>query len=322
MKIGIYAATGRSVGLGHLKRCLAFSKELQNLSWNVKFLVDNTLWGDLIRRSGFLFSNVSSLTNDEFKMIIIDKYDIDEKLLQFLKKKCSILVRIDDGYPELFKDTVSDIIINPNPYGNETDYINHAKRDCHLIVGKNFIPMDQSFCDLRNTFCIRDEMQNLVIAFGASDNIEWPQKILQEIVDYQLFSHIYVLNGKPLENSLDLRIDKRIKLLPIMDNVAKLFSISDLVICSSSTICWQLSTIGLPFIAFQTAKNQTGNFKYIRQTGYGVALREHSIRNGDLKRHVIELDKPKRLYFYENARKDIPCDGSSRIAQQLDSFLR
>ena len=53
MSIAIYPALGNTTGLGHLKRCIAIGKSLQRLSFNVKFLVDDALFSDLIQKRVF-----------------------------------------------------------------------------------------------------------------------------------------------------------------------------------------------------------------------------------------------------------------------------
>ncbi|MBA3750499.1 MAG: hypothetical protein H0X03_06345 [Nitrosopumilus sp.] len=321
MNVAIYASTGTKVGLGHLKRCLSIAEEFKKLSQNIEFLLDNIIFSHLISESGYSFKHITSLNTKKYDILITDKYELDEEVLKFLKKNCRILVRLDDGYPLLLKDQMSDVIINGNPYGNVNTYEGIVKKDCYLLVGKEFIPMDQKFCKLRSSYKIRNEIKNATITFGASDDVKYSEEISMELSSQNIFANIYVLNGKILKNRLNPKTTSKLKLLSIINNIHKIFAISDIVICSSSSTCWQLATIGLPFITFKTADNQTLGFKYIKETGIGIALEEDAINNGLLKTKIKNLDKTKRQYLYEKSRSDIDCNGSKRIADKLIALV-
>jgi spore coat polysaccharide biosynthesis predicted glycosyltransferase SpsG len=111
MRIAIHAAAGNNFGLGHLKRCLCVAEELRGLSYKVEFLVDNDLYSNLIHSSGFV-TRTKIDTDQRYRMIIVDKYNVREPILTSYKKKCNILVRIDDASPAVIKDMVSDVLIN------------------------------------------------------------------------------------------------------------------------------------------------------------------------------------------------------------------
>jgi len=321
MSIAIYPALGNTTGLGHLKRCIAIGKSLQKLSFNVKFLVDDALFSDLIQKEGFSYLNISETSSKRFDLIIVDRYDITNQLLRALKNKCNLLARNDDRYPEMFVDLISDIVLNGNPYGTIEEYIGLVKKGCKIIAGRDFIPMDEVFCRLRNDFYIKDKLSNLVITFGGSNNMDYPTAIIQEILKYELFDKIFVLNGESLKDKFGYNLDTRIKLLPFQERVDEIFSVADLVICSASTTCWQLSTIGIPFIAFQTASNQAKGFQYINYKRIGIALKIEEINNGTLIKTIRNLDKSSRLTLYQTSRNDIPCDGAKRITDQLVKLM-
>ena len=98
LSIAIYADSGNQVGLGHLKRCLCVAEELRSLSYQVEFLIDSNLYSNLIHDSGFpTRRNIDAGQN--YKMIIVDNYNMTEQNLISYKKKCKILVRMDDRGP-------------------------------------------------------------------------------------------------------------------------------------------------------------------------------------------------------------------------------
>jgi spore coat polysaccharide biosynthesis predicted glycosyltransferase SpsG len=318
MRVGILASTGKNVGLGHLKRCLSIAISLNKLSHKIEFLMENMHSCNWISQSGFSYTlNLES----SYDIIIIDKYGIDENFLKILKKNCNILARIDDGYPRV-RDSITDILINSNPYGNASLYEGLLKKGCKLILGKKFVPMDQKFCSLRERYKISPSIENITVTFGGSDNIEFLKRVCKYFDNNKMFTNIFVLNGSILRNSLNDKIVSTLHLLPLINNLDDLFFISDLVICSASTTCWQLSAVGIPFICFKTAKNQIHSYNYIQDSKLGIALRSDALSNGDLQRELNALNFSKRCAMFKKSRAFIDCKGADRIAIKLTEILK
>jgi UDP-2,4-diacetamido-2,4,6-trideoxy-beta-L-altropyranose hydrolase len=316
LSIVVHSSTGDNIGLGHLKRCLSIAEELRKLSYQVEFIIDNYRYSDLVHGSGFEIKKTLD-TGQKYDMIIIDKYYINENFLTSYKKQCKILARIDDSSPMII-DRVSDVIINGNPYASLKTYDRFVRKDCRLIIGRDFIPMDRKFCRIREIYRIRKSINNIAITFGASDNsMNYAYKVSKKIMMSDLQANILVLNGEKLKDKLDHVNVKRLKLLPLIDNIDEVFMKTDIVVCSSSTTCWQLAAIGIPFIAFKTADNQSLAFEYIKRTKIGIALENDAISNGELEREIKGLDKYKRQSLSKNSRKNIDCKGSERIANEL-----
>jgi UDP-2,4-diacetamido-2,4,6-trideoxy-beta-L-altropyranose hydrolase len=319
MKVGVLAATGKDIGLGHLKRCLSIATSLKKLSHNIEFIVENDYFANWIHESGFSYANINN-QNTKYDLILIDKYDIDKEFLQVIRKNCNILGRIDDAFSP-FKDNISDILINCNPYAEETLYTGLLKPDCHLILGKDFVPMEYKFCSLRKEYRIKNSIRNITLTFGGSENIEFVKLVCERINIKRTFSNIFVLNGTILESSLSRSAVSNLKLLPLMRNIEDIFSLSDLVICSASTTCWQLCAIGIPFICFQTADNQKYNYDYIKNTKVGVALKNDDLYNEKLEKEILDLDLYKRQKMYIRSRRLIDCRGSDRMAIRLSELI-
>ena len=319
MKVGLLAGTGENVGLGHLKRCLAIAISLKKLSHNIELIIENEYFIDWIHEYGFSYESMHNQSTD-YDLIIIDKYGIDEIFLQEIKKKCNILARVDDAF-SLFKDHISDILINCNPYAEETLYHGLLKRDCHLILGKDFVPMEYKFCRLREAYQVKSSVRNITLTFGGSENIEFVKLVCERISMINKFTNIFVLNGAILKSDLSSSTVSNLKLLPLIRNVEDIFSLSDLVICSASTTCWQLCAVGIPFICFQTADNQKHNFEYIKSTKVGVALENDALNDGRLENEIINLDSNKRQSMFIGSRRLIDCRGSDRIAKTVTQPL-
>jgi UDP-2,4-diacetamido-2,4,6-trideoxy-beta-L-altropyranose hydrolase len=312
LKVCINAASGR-VGLGHLKRCLSIADELRRLRYDVEFHVD----GDqsrLIREEGFR----TRKTIDVCDMILLDRYDVDNAVLAAYKRKCRLLARIDDASPRLFKDQISDIIINGNLYADKKLYRSIMRNSLFLLVGGHFVPMDRRMCLARRRYVVRKNVRNITLTFGGADThyLLW---VCKKLASLDLDANITVLNGTRLESKL-LR-SGRLNLLPFVDNMHQVLLRSDIIICSSSSTCWQAAAVGVPCITFQTAKNQLRIFEYVRKTKIGIALCESSIQDGTLEKAIRQLNYSRRRTLSKASRKKVDCRGSQRIAAQLHRLL-
>jgi spore coat polysaccharide biosynthesis predicted glycosyltransferase SpsG len=319
MKVGIIAATGKSIGLGHLTRCLSIAGSLEKLAHSVEFILDNDYFSNWILKFGFSYKK-SDEENSNYDIIIIDKYDINRDFLDSTKRRCNILARIDDAYP-LFEDKISDILINCNPYAKEELYEGLLRQDCQLILGANYVPMDDKFCLLRNQYRLRSKIRNVTLTFGGSQDISFVKNICERIQTKKNMN-IYVLNGTILKNVLSESATSKLHLLPLIDNIEDVFLLSDLVICSASTTCWQLCASGIPFICFKTADNQKYNFDYIKNTKVGVALENDAIDNNNLESEINDLDWNKRKSLQARGRQSIDCRGAGRIASRLSEIIK
>ncbi|HKR74862.1 MAG TPA: glycosyltransferase, partial [Candidatus Nitrosocosmicus sp.] len=278
MKVGILAATGKSIGLGHLTRCLSIAISLRQLSHNIEFILENEYFSNWIHESGFSIRYSNQLMH-KYDLIIVDKYDIDKKFLQTAKTWCNLLARVDDAY-SLFDDKITDIIINCNPYAKEDLYEGIVRQDSHLILGAEYVPMDSKFCRLRNEYRLKNTIENITLTFGGSQNIDFVKRVCERIQTKNYYTNIFVLNGTKLKDSLRNTAALNLKLLPLISNIEEVLSVSDLVVCAASTTCWQLCASGIPFICFKTADNQKHNYDYIKNSKVGIALENTAIHDG------------------------------------------
>lgn len=247
-------------------------------------------------------------------MIIIDRYDIDNKMLGKYKKKCRLLARIDDAAPRLFNDRVSDIIINGNAYASQKLYGTISREDLSILTGGRFVPMDRKMCHARSEYRVRKNVRTITVTFGGS-GIDHTLRFCREIASLNLNADILVPSGASLRRNLEHL--NRIKLLPLVDNMHQIFQRSDLIICSASSTCWQAAAVGVPIITFQTADNQMHIFEYVKKTKIGIAMTDV----GKIEEAIKQLNYRKRKALSRSARKIVDCKGAQRIAAHLNRLL-
>lgn len=317
MRIAIDPSLSFDIGFGHFRRCCAIAKGLAQLSHQVDFVIRDPAFDWLLRGNYNILRSIGS--DSKYNVIIVDRYDIDEYILENYKKLCNKLVRIDDASPFVIKDKISDVIINGNPYAEEVLYKNQVRKDCLLMLGSDFIPMDKGFCKVRKRYRIRKSIKKMLISFGGSNvGLDYVTRICEALFTNKVRYEILIPNASP--NNFPKMTDN-IKSLPFTDNFSDVVFDSDIAICSSSSICWQLATVGVPFLTIPIADNQDKVFEYVKKKKIGIALEPRSIKNGQLIKALDTLQFQIRQQYWSRSRKIICCGGAERIGRQIDRII-
>ncbi|MGB7676659.1 MAG: hypothetical protein WBL54_09060, partial [Nitrososphaeraceae archaeon] len=215
-------------------------------------------------------------------------------------------------------DRFSDVIINGNPYGKEETYRGRVRNDCLLLVGPDYIPMDKNFCFVRNRYKIRTEVKQILITFGVSARgVIFGREICRMISDSNTNEESLILKGTRPEQTGSINV----KFVPFTEKIYDVFSDSDIAVCSSSSTCWQLAAVGVPFITFMTAQNQSAAFDHVQLRKIGIALQHEAIENGKLLDTINTLTYDQRQEYSLRGRRVIDCKGAQRIVKKLHELI-
>ncbi|MGA7976986.1 MAG: glycosyltransferase [Nitrososphaeraceae archaeon] len=312
MKIGFDPALGINIGFGHFKRCIAIANMLADLSYEIDFVIPSAKYDGFIDKEKFKIRRCFRKV-DDYDVIFTDRYDLDEFILASYNKICNKLIRIDDSESKMKTDRFSDVIINGNPYGKEETYRGRVRNDCLLLVGPDYIPMDENFCFVRNRYKIRTEVKQILITFGVSARgVIFGREICRMISDSNTNEESLILKGTSSIN---------VKFVPFTDKIYDVFSDSDIAVCSSSSTCWQLAAVGVPFITFMTAQNQSAAFDHVQLRKIGIALQHEAIENGKLLDTLNTLTYDQRQEYSLRGRRVIDCKGAQRIVKKLHELI-
>ena len=313
MKIGFDPALGINIGFGHFKRCIAIANMLADLSYEIDFVIPSAKYDGFVDKEKFKIRRCFRKV-DDYDVIFTDRYDLDELILASYNKICNKLIRIDDSESKMKTDRFSDVIINGNPYGKEETYRGRVRNDCLLLVGPNYIPMDENFCFVRNRYKIRTEVKQILITFGVSARgVIFGREICRMISDSNTNEESLILKGT--------RGSINVKFVPFTEKIYDLFSDSDIAVCSSSSTCWQLAAVGVPFITFMTAQNQSAAFDHVQLRKIGIALQHEAIENGKLLDTINTLTYDQRQEYSLRGRRVIDCKGAQRIVKKLHELI-
>lgn len=317
MKIGFDPALGINVGFGHFKRCIAIANMLADLSYEIDFVIPSAKYDVFVDKRKFKIRRRFRKV-DNYAVIVTDRYNLDESILASYKKICNKLIRLDDSESQMNLDRFSDVIINGNPYGKEETYRGHVRKDCLLLVGPDYIPMDKNFCFVRNRYKVRTEVKQILVTFGVSaSGLTFGREICRMISDSNTNEESLILKGTGPERTGSIKV----RFAPFTDKIYDVFSDSDIAVCSSSSTCWQLVAVGVPFITFMTAQNQVAAFNHVQSTKIGIALEHEAIENGKLLDTIKNLSYDQRLEYCLRGRLVIDCKGAHRIVRKLQELI-
>lgn len=313
MKIAFDPALGIDIGYGHIKRCESIAEEMINLSAEVDFIIRDKTFDYLINKKKFgIVQHIPEGTR--YSIIVIDRYDVTKSLLRRYRKLCNLLVRVDDGSTKILDDRISDVVINGNPYARKGMYEKLVKKDCLIIAGPEYIPMSRKFYGPKKFYRIRPKIKKILIIFGGSEiGVKYAKRVYRSLIKSRLNFNLII--SSPV--LWPIRDNSPVSFIAFTDKIDKIMLETDLAITSSGSICWQLATVGVPFIACKIALNQSKVFNYIKQKRLGVALPLPKVNSKDLNEVIKGLNYSKRKALWKHSRSLIDHKGSARIARIL-----
>lgn len=333
-KIAIRADGGNDIGMGHVMRCMAISKELLERNIEVFFISKFCEEvNDIFINQGIKFINIYSnnlddeileiekiIKNNSIDCVITDSYNLSDDYLFKMKQLVRILVSIDDN--SLYKYP-SDIIINGNIYANNLNY-KLINRDTKLLLGSQY-------CILRNEFRknfdfrVKEKVENILITMGGSDINNFTPWILDTIKDLKV--NINVIIGKSFECTNEIQeISKKynnINLIYNPNNISEIMKNNDIAVSASGSTAYELCKVGVPTILLVQAKNQENIAYEFDKKGIMINMGYfHDLSKDKLLENInFLIDNKEVRYKMNNLSKNIISDyGVKNIVDNILNY--
>lgn len=309
-RFAIKADGGKSVGMGHIMRCLSLAKTIQQNGHSVYFFssLDEGIHKlcregfEVIRvnpirdnQDGFCYGNPAGLPKEasvmrelldqyQIDVFIIDSYNVSREYFLALRSHVARLIYIDDinafSYPV-------DIVVNGNITGEFLGYQKFNEQQM-LLLGPRFNMIRDEFSHLPPR-TIRDLVAEVMITTGGSDPYNLTCKILNMVLAKEDFRHLRwnVLVGTGFTNCENL-----VQIRQCHENVflyansvwthkypdihySEVSSImlrSDLAISAGGSSLYEFAACGTPVLAFILADNQEFIVRKMDDQGYVKSL--------------------------------------------------
>ena len=275
MNILIRADSSSIIGLGHIMRDLVLAQQYphatitfacQNLAGNIM----NSIPYDVhILHSNSPEELIEIIKEKNINRVIFDHYGIDDLFEKQVKEATQVtIVSLDDTYAR----HCCDILINPNIYAKEECYKDLVPAYTMLCCGKEFLLIRDEFNDEKKI--PREKIYDIFIAMGGADSSNTTLEILK-ILDASLSICVVTATANThVSELLSFTLDNENTLIHVNSSeVAKLLHESSLAIITPSSITHETLFMDIPFIAIQSADNQSEFVHYLEDEGFDVLRR-------------------------------------------------
>ena len=303
--IVIRADASKSIGSGHIMRCLTLAKRLRVQGADVSFVCRNfpCNLSEYIGDQGF---NVHLLPKDEvgepemkspeqawneiiwkldaeqtkgvlkkyermIDWLIVDHYALDHHWQSLLRGEVSNIMVIDD-LANRYHDC--DVLLDQNYYLNASNRYNGlVSKDCSLFLGPQYLLLRDEFYRIRKDLRIRTgEVANIFVFYGGADITNETEKCIKALKNcIKTNVEINVITG---QSNLNKERIKGICFSSLnmyhhcqVSNIAELMNKADLAFGAGGSTMWERCFLGLPSIVTITAKNQMETTQAVSDLG-------------------------------------------------------
>lgn len=335
-KVAIRLDAGKSIGLGHLMRCIALAEVLQKqCDVVVIFICRNKLRMKI--RFNVIYLNreyVTDINNYDFPSIcdeldeikgilwdrkidclIVDHYGAEDEYYEQLRDCVPLLVCIDDGKE---RHIPVDVMINGNVYAEEADYTPVAVQ----LLGGKYTLLKSEFANLPKR-SLNKAVQDVYITSGGADPIQFCEKIVAALQEMHLNIETHVIVGVDFEPEYVRKLaEYHVKLHQNAD-MKKCMLEADLFISAAGSTLYELAVTGTPSLSYILADDQL-------MVGEKMWEKNCSMRGGRFSEFEPQkffalisqlLDYDIRRIMSKRAQKVIQYDGAMNVAKEIGKLL-
>ena len=338
----LFRADGnKTIGAGHIMRCLSIADALKDIGLESAFVTADDCMSGLIKSRGYdnIILNTDYRETDGeldtlFKLkefneadgIVADSYFATDSYLKALSGKKKT-VYIDD----YLRIRPVDAIINYNVYADTSKYnAEDSEKMPKLILGASFAPLRGMFQNI-TPITIRETVKNVLFLAGGSDPEHAALKFVDELKNHEDDFKYNIVIGALSEDYEVIRevadlSGGRINVLKNVTDMAALMLDSDIAISAAGSTLYELCACGVPTINYVLADNQIlaaktfGNKEIML---YGGDLREDADAYNRMYSLIKKLSEDMVLRIKLSSKANIIIDGNGamRLAKELERFL-
>ena len=323
-KIGIFADSLSTSGLGHIERCKAIR---YHLSYKVLWIVSEKftdLENSFKKDSCLYYKEIPNRIDDwkniinrhEINFLLIDSYYLSNYLLNKLKNFIPIIFIADKKpYPNVNK------VIVPHQVNSIEKNISYGLK--YSVISPKYL-LTKNDNIIKNKI---DNKTNILVSFGALDNINITGKLLSEIILQKLlfiknFKFTVVL-GRNSPNILSIKrqiSDINFINLKIQPEDFKTIMLqNDFAIGAPGISQIERMYLGLPSILIAQNNIQKPIINNLKKNKLSINI------NGNIKnvvKNLISVNKDELNYIKNNCLKIIDGKGSIRIADIINKCVK
>lgn len=334
-KIIIRCLTVPSKGYGNFSRCINLAESLRKKNCHIFFVVDSnkSISDELKNRKFdyFLIPNSKShyqkttmftkfLKNNLFDFCILDMREYGENLSKKLFQNNIKHVLFDDAW---CKRVYANMIYNGT---NVKKYHNYEiiNKNSKLYLGPNYWILDKNFKTFaKKPSSIKPKKTfSIVISMGGSDPYNLTTSTTESILKIPNL-HLSVIIGsffshKNLLKKL-IKSNQKISLYESSNQIWKIFSNADLVICNGGNTLFELTCMGVPTMCIPMVKHE---IKYAQEFSSKNCISNLNLREKNtsiIRSNVLKLlnNTKLRKTMCIHSKKTVDGKGLNRVLKKI-----
>lgn len=288
----VFRADGnRSLGLGHLYRCLALSEMIELLFDSIFCFVEApaAFLSNLEQKA---VASISIRSNNELlsicregDILVWDNYEMDRHLFFRLKEQGVKLVLIDDF---LRADSSVDLIINHAPGVAPSDYHQAGTENTRFALGLHYAILQRPFLDAAVRRQGKRNPNGLLICFGGADPEDWTIRSTLAVYDNPRINSIDVVVGTAYDHLASItelrKLSGKVNLFRGLSpsEMVERMTVNTFALVPSSTILYEALSLSMLCISFPYVDNQEGIFRGFRDLGVITAVDDPNELSGSV----------------------------------------
>lgn len=275
----------KTIGTGHMMRCLSIAEELRRRGEIVIFIVADenseifakskdfkviclySVWNDLEQE---LESLIRVIKANDISALLVDSYYVTELYLKTVRQHTRI-VYIDDLNAFIYP---VDLLINYNIYADESNYAVRYKEagiNTQFLMGPEYAPLRHEFTDIRKE--IKQSVSRILVTSGGADTYNVVGNILAALdrepwfgkLEYKIILGRFNVHVRELEEKWMQR--ENVHLLQNVSNMSEYMKSCDVAITAGGVTTYELCACGIPSVMYTLADNQFQIAETISQRG-------------------------------------------------------
>lgn len=334
--IAIRLDAGKSIGVGHLMRCMALAESLQgeaevsvificrdNIPLQMEFEVVYLDKDYSANKGGYLVlpidDEVEELRNiiDDYHVdcLIVDHYGAGDDYFEKVREFVPWLICIDDS---IKRSVAADMIINGNIYATDADYGTIPVQ----LLGGAYTLLRREFSNLSKRV-LKKEIEDVYVTSGGSDPLQFCKCISETIINFAAGIKMHVIAGSDFEESYITELQKHNLFVHRKANMLACMQDADLFISSAGSTLYELAATGTPSISYILVDNQVRVAKRMWKEKCSMSGGYfHEFSPGKLLSLYHQItDYTVRKKMCEKAQKTVYGNGAANVARKIIALI-
>ena len=325
----------RSIGFGHVMRCLAIADALYEKGWRCDFFCtsETTKIVKALSQSPHGTLHDKAMIEGPYHIIIIDSYNLDEVEEKKFRSLGDNIAVIDDLANRKHD---CDILIDLTLDRREKDYQGLVPDNCKVLTGVDYALLRPEFNRLKNQALMRrnkaqGKIETVLISMGGTDPHNITSKVLNalNVIKEPLTIDVVISSQSPVKEEIEagcakLRVMGMIVALHLdVSDMAGMMMRADLAVGAAGVSSWERCCLGLPTLMIKTAENQQYVVSALHKAGaaeYLGSVAEVSEKNISLKLKSYLENSQKTYEMGIKASDLVDGKGISRIIPYISGI--